>query len=182
MNIGSSWGFKTWEKNWKSSTEILRNLLTICARGGNYLLNVGPDPLGEIPAIPTQCLNEVGEWVSKYGEAIYGTQRSGLAPAWGECIRKDNNKNSSYYLCVFNWPADGKLRLDGKFSAKKATLLTDNSNLKFKRDKNGITIEVPKNAPDSVASVIRLDLNGKLPPVKLISNSEKVFKILDTDK
>lgn len=79
-------------------------------------------------------------------------------------------------------PADGKLRLDGKFSPKKATLLSDNSNLKFKRDKNGITIEIPQNMPDTVASVIRLDLNGKLPPVKLISNSEKVFKILDADK
>lgn len=182
MNIGSSWGFKTWEQNWKPSSEILRNLMTICARGGNYLLNVGPDPLGEIPATPTQCLKEVGEWMAKYGDAIYDSQRSGLTPEWGECIRKDNAKNSSYYLCVFNWPADGKLRLDGKFSAKKATLLTDNSNLKFKRDKNGITIDVPKDSPETVATLIRLDLNGKLPPVKLISNSEKVFKILDADK
>ncbi len=182
MNIGSSWGFKSWEDKWKFSEEIIHNLLTICARGGNYLLNVGPDAQGLIPPTPTQCLKEVGDWMGRYGEAVYDAQRSGLTPEWGEVIRKDYDGHSIYYLCVFSWPSDGKLKLNGRFSPRKATLMPDNINLKIVKSGEGITIEVPQSMPDKTVSVIRLDLKGKLPPVNLISNSEKVFKILDEDK
>ena len=58
MNIGSSWGYKSWEKNWKSAETIIRNLNTIAARGGNYLLNVGPDPTGVVPAPALDCLEK----------------------------------------------------------------------------------------------------------------------------
>lgn len=181
MNIGSSWGYKSWERQWKSSQEIIRTLLTIAARGGNYLLNVGPDSLGDIPAPAQQCLKEVGDWMKQYGEAVYGTQRSELFPSWGECIRKDDKKHTSLYLCVFDWPVDGKLRFKGSFTAKKATLLSDGSNLKIEKGDGELVMNVPVNAPDKVASVIKLDLKEKLPPIRLISNSEKVFKIVDAE-
>lgn len=181
MNIGSSWGYKSWDKNWKSSQEIIRNLITIAARGGNYLLNVGPDGLGDVPVEARQCLKETGEWLSRNGEAIYNTQRSGLHPAWGECVRKDYKKNSVLYLCVFDWPTDGKLHLQGDFTGRRATFLADGSPLKLEARKGSVTIQLPAGMPDRTATVIRLDLKEKLPAIKLVSNSEKVFKIVDTE-
>lgn len=76
MNIGSSWGYKSWENQWKSPETIIRNLITIAARGGNYLLNVGPDAEGRIPEEAVARLDQLGNWMSIYGESIYGTTLS----------------------------------------------------------------------------------------------------------
>lgn len=179
MNIGTSWGYKSWENKWKDAETVIRNLNTIAARGGNYLLNVGPDPTGTIPAPALNCLKQVGEWMKVNGEAIYGTQRSEVFPAWGECIRKDEKKNSVYYLSVFKWPKDGKLAFETPHKVKKVTLIADQSTLKFSKTDNGIIIDVPANAPDKIATIIKLELAGKLPPVQLISNTAKAFEIVD---
>ena len=179
MNIGSSWGYKSWENKWKDAKTIIRNLNTIAARGGNYLLNVGPDATGVVPAQAQNCLKAVGQWMKVNGEAIYGTQRSLVYPKWGECIRKDDKKHSMYYLSVFKWPSNGKLVFETDKKVKKATLLATGKPLKFKKTEKGIVLEVPMKCPDSIATVIKLDLGQKLPAIKLVSNSEKTFKILD---
>lgn len=179
MNIGSSWGFKSWENSWKSSEMLIRNLIMIAARGGNYLLNVGPDATGLIPQEAVSRLKEIGKWMNVNGEAIYGVQRSSFKPAWGESTRKDLEKNSVLYLCVFDWPKDGKLLLNGSFNAKNATLLYNNLKLKITKTNDGMAVHVPLLAPDTIATVIKLELNEKLPPIKIISNSQKVFEIVD---
>lgn len=179
MNIGTSWGYKSWENKWKDAETVIRNLNTIAARGGNYLLNVGPDPTGTIPAPALNCLKQVGDWMKVNSEAIYGTQRSEVFPKWGECIRKDEKKNSVYYLSVFKWPKDGKLIFETPHKVKKATLLADQSTLKFSKTDKGVVINVPSQAPDKIATIIKLELGVKLPPVQLISNTAKAFEILD---
>ncbi len=183
MNIGSSWGYKSWEASWKSSEELIRNLATIAARGGNYLLNIGPDPLGNVPQTALNRLQDMGNWMKVNGEAIYGSQRSLMLPSWGECIRKDGKKSTTLYLCVFDWPKEGKLVFDkeGKVKGiKKITLLADGSSLKYAQTKDGkVLIDVPAVAPDKIATVIKVELTEKWAPIKLIANSEKVFKILD---
>ena len=179
MNIGTSWGYKSWENKWKDAETVIRNLNTIAARGGNYLLNVGPDPTGIIPAPALNCLKQVGDWMKVNSEAIYGTQRSEVFPKWGECIRKDEKKNSVYYLSVFKWPKEGKLIFETPYKVKKATLLADQSTLKFSKTDKGVAINVPSQAPDKIATIIKLELGVKLPPVQLISNTAKAFEILD---
>jgi alpha-L-fucosidase len=179
MNIGSSWGFKSWEAAWKTPETLIRNLVTIAARGGNYLLNVGPTPEGEIPAEAVERLNAMGEWMKVNGEAIYGTERGMIYPAWGECIRKDNKRNTTLYLAVFEWPADGKLTLDVEYTPKKASLLAGGQKLSWEKTAAGVVIEVPPTAPDPIATIIKLDLREKLPYRKIVSNSEKTFEILD---
>lgn len=182
MNIGSSWGYKSWESNWKEPVELIRNLVSIAARGGNYLLNVGPTPLGEIPAEAISRLDAMRDWLSVNGQAIYGTQRSNLQPAWGECVRKDLNRRSILYLCVFDWPKGGKLVLDANYRVRGASMLHDGASLKVKRENRKTVISVPSQAPNEIVSVIKLELNELLPPVKLISNSEKYFDIVDENK
>lgn len=182
MNIGSSWGYKSWENAWKSGKTILRNLLTIASMGGNYLLNVGPDSQGNVPAEARECLNEVGEWLSKNGDAVYGTRRSNIVEDWGVCTLKDEGSGCAAYLCVFDVPENGKIRVDVGMPVKKAALLKDGSKVEFSTKGGVTTIQLPKDmAADPIATVVKLDLKGKLPPEKLISNSEKTFRILDAD-
>ncbi len=71
--LNDTWGFKRSDDNWKSPIEILRLLIKISSRGGNYLLNVGPDKFGTIPQESIDILDEIGEFLEKNGESIYGT-------------------------------------------------------------------------------------------------------------
>lgn len=179
MNIGSSWGYKSWENSWKTPEVLIRNLITIAARGGNYLLNVGPTPEGEIPEPAISRLNSMGQWMKTNGEAIYGTQRSLIYPIWGECTRKDNKDNTTLYLCVFDWPSNGKLPLDLPHSVKKASLLYNGKHLNMQKENKRLIVHLPAIAPDNIATVIKLELEEKLPPLKIVSNTVKTFEILD---
>ena len=69
----NSWGFKSYDHDWKCPLEVLSWLVDVVSRGGNYLLNVGPDGNGEIPPETVSILREVGAWLRVNGEAIYGT-------------------------------------------------------------------------------------------------------------
>lgn len=179
MNIGSSWGYKSWENQWKSSEQIIRNLITIAARGGNYLLNVGPDPQGEIPEEAQERLRALGNWMKVNGEAIYGTTRSELSPEWGQCTRKDAKKNTSYYLCVFNWPENGKLVFECPYKVKSVSFLKNGQPLRYTTAAGKTEIDVKGLTPDAVATVIKVELKTKLPAVKLDYNTTKTFDIVD---
>jgi len=71
----NSWGYKSYDDDWKSTRELLYYLIDIASKGGNYLLNIGPDGLGHVPESSARGLREVGQWMKAYGEAIYGTSR-----------------------------------------------------------------------------------------------------------
>ena len=181
MNIGSSWGYKSWENRWKSSEDIIRTLLMCAARGGNLLLNVGPDANGQVPQEAQQCLKAVGQWLNKNGEVVYGTQRSLMYPSWGECIRKDTKNTTVLYLCVYDWPTNQQLFLDKNLNVKEATLLHDSAKLKVKTSSKGTIVNVPKAKDDEFVHIIKLTLKKKLPVVKLQTNSDHFFNIADED-
>ncbi|MCP4313349.1 MAG: hypothetical protein GY790_18990 [Bacteroidetes bacterium] len=71
----NSWGYKSYDNDWKSTRELLYYLIDIASKGGNYLLNIGPDGLGHVPESSARGLREVGQWIKAYGDAIYGTSR-----------------------------------------------------------------------------------------------------------
>lgn len=100
MTMNGSWGFHKNDHNWKSAPQLARNLIDCASKGGNYLLNVGPTSLGEIPEPSVQRLAEVGAWLKQHGQAIYGTQ-AGPFPKpleWGRVTRKGNK----LYLFLFD--------------------------------------------------------------------------------
>jgi alpha-L-fucosidase len=72
--MNNSWGFNSYDHDWKYPVEVLSWLVDVVSRGGNYLLNVGPDGNGEIPAESGRILRDVGKWMKVNGEAIYGTR------------------------------------------------------------------------------------------------------------
>jgi alpha-L-fucosidase len=159
MTLNKTWGFSKFDTLWKSPETVITRLVEIVSRGGNFLLNIGPTGDGEIPEATKNIFREVGPWVSRNAESIYGTTANpfGELP-WGYCTVKGNR----LYLFVRDWPADGKIKLQGlKNRINSAFLLTDPSEmLPFTPGKEHIVIEVPSEAPDKPVSVVVLELNG----------------------
>jgi alpha-L-fucosidase len=74
MTMNDTWGYKSYDTNFKSTETLLRNLIDIASKGGNYLLNIGPDAKGDVPPAEVERLQQIGKWLAVNGEAIYGTQ------------------------------------------------------------------------------------------------------------
>lgn len=180
MNLSNTWSYRSWDRRWKDSKEIIRNMITIAARGGNYLLNIWPDASGVVYPEAYKCLAEVGAWMNEYGEMIYGSQRSDVSPNWGECIRKDINGKSILYLCVFDMPTDGKLVLNGQYRVSRVLSVT-NEKLKFRVGQKELFIDVSSLAVTEPATIIKVELKNQLPAIKLVRNSQKMFDIDDVE-
>lgn len=160
-----SWSYAWYDNNFKSPKEILHRLISTIARGGTYLLNVGPDGIGNVPEIGMKFLQEAGKWIQKYPQVIYGTGSSPWDHAlpWGDITTKRN----SLFLSIFDWPQDGKLYLPGlKSKIVEARLLEGSKAIKIAiEQKNGWNIfNLPFKPADFPVSVIE---------VKLESDAEK---------
>lgn len=89
--MNGMWGYKIKDQNYKSVTDLVRLLVRAAGKGANLLMNIGPQPNGELPAVAVERLKGVGDWMSKYGETIYGTTAGNVMSAsWGTTTRKDN--------------------------------------------------------------------------------------------
>lgn len=89
MTLNNNWGYNEFDKNWKSPQLIIQCLVNCVSKNGNMLLNVGPDARGNIPAESVSILQEVGRWMDKNSESIYGCGASEVAkPEWGRCTQK----------------------------------------------------------------------------------------------
>ena len=134
MTMNDTWGYKSYDHNWKSTTVLIRNLVDIASKGGNYLLNVGPNSLGEIPQPSVERLREIGQWMSVNGESIHGTTCSPLrftTLTWGRCTKKVRPNGTRLYVHVLNWPTDGQVVLPGlKNEIAKAFMLANNQALR----------------------------------------------------
>ncbi len=154
MTMNTSWGYKSFDHDWKPTSDLIRKLCDICSKGGNFLLNVGPTPEGVIPEPSVSRLIEVGEWTRVNGEAIYGSQAGPIQDApWGRTTRK----GSDVYLLVFDWP-EGELVVEGlDASSYKAYLLnpTGAAPLLVREEKGKTIIALPK-PPYPACSVIKL--------------------------
>jgi alpha-L-fucosidase len=164
MTMNGTWGFRTSDNKWKSNETLIRNLIDIASKGGNYLLNVGPKPDGTFPEQSVQSLRAIGEWMKVNSEAIYSTKNSPLPPlSWGRCTRKDDGANTVLYLSVFDWPSDKKIMVPGlNNQVVSAALLANGISLKTEKSADGVTIHLPATATDNIASVIKLTVKGKV--------------------
>jgi alpha-L-fucosidase len=169
MTINHTWGYKSDDHEWKSTKILLQNLIDIASKGGNYLLNVGPTGEGLIPQPSVERLEEIGKWMDANGESIYGTGASPFPKLpWGRCTTKKTKGGTTLYLHVFEWPAEGKLLLPGLESkVKSAQMLVGGAKLKFEKTENGVVLNIPENAPDANASVIKMEITGKPKVVQL---------------
>jgi alpha-L-fucosidase len=159
MTLNGNWGYNAYDERWKSTKEVVQMLVDIVSKGGNFLLNVGPNPYGVIPEVCQNTLRETGEWLKLNGEAIYGTEASQFPYLyWGRATRK----GQKLYLHVFNWPTDGKLVLPMDNKINSAFLLADVKNkLKIVRSNGQNIIQLPAYAPDKIVSVVAIEFEGE---------------------
>jgi alpha-L-fucosidase len=138
----------------------LRNLVDTVSRGGNFLMNMGPTPEGLLPPESVNKLKPLGEWLHKYGEAIYGTDRGPhYLLDWGNCTRRGN----TLYYFIADWPHDGQLVIPGlKTGIKAMAFLGDSSDslVSFRLSENDVVVTVPNAPVDKLMSVLKVELDG----------------------
>ena len=105
MTMNDTWGFKSTDDDWKSAETLVHNLVDIAAKGGNYLLNVGPTAEGQIPLESVDRLAAMGDWMDVNGEAIYGSR------LWdhyedGDAVRYTHTGGDHVYAVSLGWPGD----------------------------------------------------------------------------
>ena len=166
MTMNNTWGYSKHDHHWKSAETLVRNLIDCASKGGNSLLNVGPTSEGLIPDASVERLAAVGKWMKVNREAIYDTQASPFKKlAWGRCTKKVGGKETTLYLHVFNWPADGKLVVPGLKNLPRQTYLlsdTKRQPLVASQTADGLCVSVPANSPDVISSTVVLKIRGDL--------------------
>jgi alpha-L-fucosidase len=158
MTMNDTWGFKRNDHNWKSSEALIRNLVDIASKGGNYLLNVGPTANGEIPEESLKRLAAIGKWIDVNGESIYDTSASPFAKLpWGRATQRIGDAHDDIYLHVFDWPSDGKLKVPAvKGKLTSVDFLAKGQSPVFKQEADGVTIQLPTEPLDPIDTVIKL--------------------------
>lgn len=167
MTINSSWGYNKFAKDWKPAETLIQYLADIASKGGNFLLNIGPDGKGLVTPQDTERLQAIGKWMTVNSESIYGTGptafRSSTSTPWGRCtVKKMEDGRSRLYLHVFDWPTDGKLIVPelGNVPVRAFLLADPTSALKATMGEDGVTIQAPQTPPDPANSVVALDYDG----------------------
>ena len=153
MTMANSWSYVP-NDVYKPTNEIIEKLVDIVSKGGNYLLNIGPGPDGELDAVAYQRLKEIGSWMKTNGEAIYNS-RMFTVFSEGEKIRFAQSKDAkTRYIFLFDFPEDKIALTKIPFSkTDKVQLLGNNKSLTWKQTATGVEITIPaalKSATDHV--------------------------------
>ncbi|MGW6932894.1 alpha-L-fucosidase [Lentzea sp. NPDC054927] len=159
MTIPSKWGYAKWDKNFKSPTTLTRNLVDIASRSGNYLLNVGPDKLGRIPAPESDRLRAMGSWLAQHGSAVHGASAASWVadPAWGAVTRKDDK----LYLSVYDWSNSLHLNVLEPFDVTSARVLGSPQQVSVVKAGDGYDVKPSGAKTNDVATVIELTVRGE---------------------
>jgi len=164
MTMNDTWGYKSYDDNWKPVEGMIRMLADIASKGGNYLLNVGPTAEGEIPEPSIERLRRIGEWMKVNGESIHGTRANPFgAVEWGRITSKCTGGTTTLYLHVFDWPQGDEITLRGLPNRIiGARVLDGGAKLDASSKEEGLTLKLPAEAPDAVNSVIVLEVEGEV--------------------
>jgi len=158
MTMNRHWGYNAADKDWKSSKDLIRKLIDIASKGGNFLLNIGPKADGTFPAEADERLAQIGAWMKVHRAAIKGTQASPFGKlSWGRCTQARRDGRTHLYLSVFDWPEDGRLVVPGLGSVPtSATLMENGQKLQTERSDADLVVLLQGKATDAYAPVVEL--------------------------
>lgn len=189
VTLNDTWGYSSADENWKTPEEIIERILDVAGKGGNVLLNVGPDEEGRIPQGSARVLDEVGRWLEKYGESVYGTKTVpdfSYLTRWGKMTLRpgstdgtgngnDPGEPGCLYLHVLNYPKfPYEILLVGmETKVKRVYLLESGEELTYfqsyepARDEYRFRVLLPEIQPDRPDVVVCAQLEGELKAQKL---------------
>lgn len=151
--MNRTWGYNIEDQDYKSTEQLIHLLVRAAGKNANLLLNVGPQPNGELPVTAVQRMYEIGEWLKQYGETIYGTQAGDVEPhLWGVSTKKDNR----LFVHILDLQ-DKCLYVPLKAKVKRAIQFSDGTKIAFEQDHEGVLLRLPK-VPNEIDYVVELQL------------------------
>jgi alpha-L-fucosidase len=153
--MNGSWGFNIIDRNYKSSKQLIRSLVKAAGYGANFALNTGPMPNGKIQPENVETLMEMGKWMDKYGETIYGTRRGPIEPKkWGATTKKGDK----VFIHILVLEDENLLipNLSGKIKSIKFFAGGDKVN--YKVSDNGILLNIPKEKQNDINTILVVEV------------------------
>jgi alpha-L-fucosidase len=140
-------------------------LVKAAGRDGNFILNVGPRPDGQIDPPQAQRLKEIGDWLAKFGESIYGTRGGPFLPgAYGVSTHHDKR----IYVHVLNWTGGAKVSLPAlPVKVLRASLL-GGGEAGFLQSEQRVEVSVPVASQDNLDTIVVLELEQSANDLKPI--------------
>ena len=159
MTMNGSWGYQAADDDWKTPKQIVRNLITCCRDGGNYLLNIGPRGDGSIPEDSVRVLETVGSWMDRNGMSIY---TSDVCQPRRSNYAMFTRKGNTLHMHIHSWPGDTAVISGLLVSVKSARLLAAGQPVPFQQDKLRVRFTgLPSQAPDRPLTTIAIECDGE---------------------
>ncbi len=184
--LNNTWGYKSYDVDWKSTRELIYWIMEIASKGGNYLLNIGPKGDGTIPRKSIDQLQKIGEWMSINGEAIYGThswdvthegptkieikstrqrEKDGFRSDFSEQDFWFSQKDNNLYIMALVWPDDGTVtikslsnQMDFAPEIKNLSLLGSDAKIKWIQTEEGLAVQLPAKRLLEYGYVLRVEI------------------------
>lgn len=165
MTLNDSWGYHCGDHNWKSAKDVVKLLASAAQGKGSLLLNLGPMGDGSIPAESVQVVRDVGRWLAKYGECIYGTDIFSFGLMERGSHNGDWNHNGPFtlkgktmYQILTAWPGENMVISGITGGVKSVSLLGSKASLSYEQDGEALRIKgLPMSSPDLIAGVVKIE-------------------------
>ena len=171
MTLNDSWGYQRADDNWKSARTVIRNLISCSRDGGNYLLNIGPEPDGSIPPESVRILEDVGRWMQTGGATIYG---SDLCQPRRSSYASFTRKGNTLFMHVHFWPGEYVAIGGLRNKVLGAHLVKTGMAVQFSQDGFRTRFAgLPVQAPDSPVTTIAVECDGEPKQDNIYVRNEK---------
>ena len=152
QTMNGMWGYKIMDQNYKDTPTLIRYLVGTAGMGANLLLNIGPQPNGELPETALERLKEMGEWMERYGETIYATEGSDFpAQTWGTSTRKGDR-----LFAHIMTPESRHIFVPTTAKVKGAKEFGTDRKVKFSKVADGVILELDA-LPEGPDHIVELD-------------------------
>jgi alpha-L-fucosidase len=159
MTLNDSWRYQRGDDDWKSPKSVVRNVVSCAGQGGNYLLNIGPRADGSIPEESVKILPQVGHWMQRNGETIYGSE---LCRANTLNCADITPKGNTLYMHVYFWPGETVAIAGLKTRVKSARQFASKHAVNFEQDQFRVRFAgLPTDAPDQPVTTLEIECEGE---------------------